>query len=106
MTRVDASQPVQAVLPSSNRLREAAQQFEAILLGELLKPLGARVSADGNGEQQESGPMESFGLQALAGQIARSGALGLANQMVQSLGHRLQSQAEPESKVSAGRDDR
>ncbi len=68
------------------KLTQAAQQFEAVMLGELMKPLG-KSSAIGveDEEQGSSGPLQSFGMEAVAGALAKSGALGFAKQIVASM---------------------
>ena len=64
------------------KLVHAAQQFEAVMLGEMMKPLG-KPSAIGEGdEEQSSSPMQSYGVESVAGALARSGALGFANRIV------------------------
>ena len=74
--------------PNHGRLREAAQQFEAMMLGELLKPLGQHSSFETGEEKTDPGPLESFGTEAVAGALARSGALGFAARLVRSVGQR------------------
>ena len=64
------------------KLVHAAQQFEAVMLGEMMKPLG-KPSAIGEGDdEQSSNPMQGYGVEAVAGALARSGALGFANRIV------------------------
>jgi Rod binding domain-containing protein len=68
------------------KLLHAAQQFEALMLNELLKPLG-RSSAIGASEEDEekNNVLGSFGVEAMAGALAKSGALGFANRIVHSM---------------------
>lgn len=66
------------------RLVAAAQQFEAIMLNELVKPL-AQSTAPGDDADGSSGPMASFGTEAVAGALARSGALGFAQRLAGSV---------------------
>jgi Rod binding domain-containing protein len=64
------------------KLLHSAQQFEAVMLSELMKPLG-KPSAIGEGDsEQSSNPMQGYGVEAVAGALARSGALGFANRIV------------------------
>lgn len=63
------------------KLQQAAQQFEACMLGELLKPLASGNEEDGS----SSGPLQSYGVEALAGAMARSGGLGFASRIVHSV---------------------
>ena len=91
---VSSAAPASAsVSPRSQRLHDAAQQFEALLLGELLKPLGRHASMDGSGpggadNEEESGPLQSLATESVAGALARSGALGLADRLVGALEER------------------
>jgi Rod binding domain-containing protein len=68
------------------KLTHAAQQFEALMLGELLKPL-SKSSAIGEEDEDagSNGTLQSFGVEAMAGALARSGALGFADRIVHSL---------------------
>lgn len=67
------------------RLVQAAQQFEAVMLGELMKPLSRGTSLDGEGSGDSSNPMQSYGVEAMAGALSKSGALGFAAKMVHSI---------------------
>ena len=100
MTIADVSNAAVGAVPPAptlptQRMDKAAHQFEAMLLQELLKPLTASED-DGNGDSGEgslggsstSGPLESFGTQAVAESLANSGALGFARQIERSLQHR------------------
>lgn len=70
----------------SLRLHQAAEQFEAMLLKDLLKPLseseGMGGGSDGGGQ---SGTLQQFAVDAIAGTMATSGALGFAKQIEQTL---------------------
>ena len=68
------------------KLTQAATQFEAVMLGELMKPLGtsSAIGADED-DQGSTGPMQSYGMEAVAGALAKSGALGFAKQIVASV---------------------
>ncbi len=70
------------------KLLHAAQQFEAVMLGELMKPLGSSgaIGSDDEGGGQ-GGALKSFGVEAMAGALAKSGALGFANRIVSSVEH-------------------
>ena len=70
------------------RLLHAAQQFEGLMLNELMKPL-ARSSAFGGEEPQgEAGTLQGYGVEAMAGALAKSGALGFAHRIVASVEQR------------------
>ncbi|SFS18706.1 flagellar protein FlgJ [Granulicella pectinivorans] len=63
------------------RLTDAAQQFEAVFLQELLKPL--QESGDSSEEKSPgTDTMSSYGTEAVAKAIAKGGGLGIARQIV------------------------
>ena len=79
--------PAQSIAdPETAKLKDAAQQFEAMLLGELLKPLqfGGAPGAD-----EESGgandTIRGFGTEAVAKAIAAGGGFGLGKQIVRQV---------------------
>jgi len=69
------------------KLADAAQQFEAMMLQELLKPL--RTSEDNlRGEKSEDSSFDtiaSFGTEAVAKAISKNGGLGVARQVIEQL---------------------
>ena len=67
------------------KLVQAAQQFEAVMMGELMKPLGSNAAIGGDGDESSSNPMQSYGVEAMTGALARSGALGFASKMVKAV---------------------
>ncbi len=70
----------------AQRLTKAAHQFEAMMLGEMLKPLGKTDDEALQGaESSGSNPLQGFGVEAVAGALANSGALGFAKQIEQAL---------------------
>lgn len=77
----------QANAERRSKLADAAQQFEAMMLQELLKPM--RSSEDDlGGEKSEDGSFDtiaSFGTEAVAKAISKSGGLGIAKQIIQQL---------------------
>lgn len=69
------------------KLMDAAQQFEAMFLQELLKPMRSGTGADAEGsEDADAVPgadtMASYGTEALATALAKGGGLGIARQIV------------------------
>ena len=82
-----------------SKLADAAQQFEAMMLQELLKPM--RTSEDDlSGEKSEDGSFDtiaSFGTEAVAKSISKSGGLGIARQVVQQLSQQEKSVQEERS---------
>jgi peptidoglycan hydrolase FlgJ len=86
--------------PSSNstasaqqhaKLVDAAQQFEAMLLQEMLKPMQSKEGRWDEGEGDKSGgdgdTLSSYGTEAVARAIAKGGGLGIAKQVVQKVWH-------------------
>ena len=73
----------------TQRLHKAAHQFEAMMLTEMLKPLTQTGEDALNGDDAStSGPLQSFGMEAVAGSLASSNALGFARQIERALlGH-------------------
>jgi flagellar protein FlgJ len=81
------------------KLVDAAQQFEATMLQELLKPMQhGQNSWGGDGEEESndsaSDTISSFGTEAIAKAIAKGGGFGIANQIVSkvTLEHERRSQ--------------
>ena len=71
--------------PKQAKLVDAAQQFEATMLQELLKPMqhgqdswGGEVKSD----DSASDTMSSFGTEAIAKAISKGGGFGIAKQIV------------------------
>lgn len=70
-----------------SKLTDAAQQFEAMMLQELLKPM--RTGEDDlSGEKSDDSSFDtiaSFGTESVAKAISKSGGLGIARQVIQQL---------------------
>ncbi len=69
------------------KLKDGAQQFEAMMLGEMLKPLhfGGVGEADGDDDDKAGGTVESFGSEALTRAIAQGGGFGIARQIIRQV---------------------
>ena len=68
------------------RLKESAQQFEAMMLGEVLKPL--HFGQAPGAEPDEGGANEtlgSYGSEALAKAISARGGFGIANRIIRQV---------------------
>ena len=68
-----------------SRLVDAAQQFEALMLQELLKPLSSTENRWDTGEQEGDKSMDtmtSYGTESVAKAIAKGGGLGIAKKVV------------------------
>jgi flagellar protein FlgJ len=73
---------------SRKKLMDAAQQFEGMLLQEMLKPLRSGQGGDeeGSGEDDSGNDtINSFGVEAVAKAISQSGGLGIARQVMQQV---------------------
>lgn len=60
------------------KIRDAAQQFESLLLGQLLEGASHGGGWLGSGEDSSSGCANGFAQQQLAVMMAKQGGLGLA----------------------------
>ena len=68
------------------KVHEAARQFEALLLGQILKSMkDAEGGWMGTGEDQTASSAMEYGQEMLAQQLSSNGGLGLANLIVQGL---------------------
>lgn len=67
------------------KLVDAAQQFEGMLLQEMLK--GMQVRKDGKDDDDSGGndTLRSFGIESVARAIAKGGGLGIARQVVEKV---------------------
>lgn len=70
------------------KLVDAAQQFEATMLQELLKPMQHGQSSWGDEEKSEdsaSDTISGFGTEAIAKAISKSGGFGIARRVVEQV---------------------
>lgn len=70
-----------------SKLTDAAQQFEAMLLQEMLKPMRLQAGSWGDQEETEgaSDTISSFGTEAVAKAVSREGGLGIARQVIRQV---------------------
>lgn len=83
------------------KLVDAAQQFEAMMLQELLKPLQhGRTSWAGeeSSDDTASDTISSFGTEAIAKAISKGGGFGIAKQIVSKV--TLEHQRNSQKKIS------
>jgi flagellar protein FlgJ len=83
------------------KLVDAAQQFEATMLQELLKPMQHSQDSWGGEEGSEdsaSDTISSFGTEAIAKAIAKGGGFGIAKQVISKV--TLEHQRNSEKKTS------
>ena len=67
------------------KIQDAAQQFEALLIGQLLESASKGGGWLGSGEDSASGCVNSFAQQQLATLMAKQGGLGLSALIAQGL---------------------
>ena len=84
-----AASPAPVLTAEHHRLTDAAQQFEGMLLQELLKPMREREfcpdsGGTDDGDQKDYGgdTLSSFGTEVMATAIAKAGGMGLTKQIV------------------------
>jgi Rod binding domain-containing protein len=96
------SQPATAIEGQKQaKLVDAAQQFEAAMLQELLKPMQHGQSSWGGEEKSDdtaSDTISSFGTEAIAKAISKGGGFGIAKQIVSKV--TLENQKISEKKIS------
>src|SRR3954454_13894296 len=83
------------------KLVDAAQQFEATMLQELLKPFQRGQSSWGGEERTDdtaSDTINSFGTEAIAKAISKGGGFGIAQQIVSKV--TLEHQRNSQNKIS------
>ena len=74
-----ATSSIPSAPSTTGKLRDAAEQFEALLLGQILR------SARETDSSEASDSMSDFAEQELATVMSRSGGLGIAAQIVRGL---------------------
>ncbi|HZB87914.1 MAG TPA: hypothetical protein VE291_04585 [Terracidiphilus sp.] len=87
-----AGKPLQPATPQL-RLVHAAQEFEAQMMKELLKPLQESdgLGSDGlggdddDGDSGSNGALGEFAAESLGEALSRNGGLGIANELVRTL---------------------
>jgi Rod binding domain-containing protein len=83
------SAPAATDTPKDPKLVNAAQQFESMLLQEMLKPMqSGQDSWGGDGDTSSDSSMDtisSFGTEAVATAISKDGGLGIAREVIQQV---------------------
>lgn len=77
------------------KLTDAAQQFEAIFLQQMMKPFSAEKDDDSEDSDKEddaggAGKYQSMGVESMAKAISAAGGLGIARSVVASVEHQAQ----------------
>jgi flagellar protein FlgJ len=85
------------------KLVDAAQQFEAIMLQEMLKPMRGGQDSWGGDEKSDgdsaSDTISTFGTEAFAKAISKAGGFGIARQIVSQV--KLEHQKNSEKQTSS-----
>jgi Rod binding domain-containing protein len=98
--------PSSAAAVEHRKLADAAQQFEGMLLQEMLKPIKEHGFCQEEGQDEGAGKdggdgfgdtLSSFGTEAMAGVIAKSGGMGIAKRVVEQVEGEKASHARAES---------
>jgi peptidoglycan hydrolase FlgJ len=80
------------------KLTDAAQQFEAMMLQEMLKPMRKEQSSWGDDESSEddsaSDTISSFGAEAFAKAISKEGGFGIAKKVISQVNMEHQKHSE------------
>jgi peptidoglycan hydrolase FlgJ len=98
-----ASSPVAAGLDVQKqaKLVDAAQQFEAMMLQEMLKPMRGGKDSWGGDDKSDSDSasdtISSFGTEAFAKAISKGGGFGIARQVISQV--KLEHQKDSEKKM-------
>jgi flagellar protein FlgJ len=95
-------QPNSGNTQDHKKLADAAEQFEAMFLQEMLKPFMSSENSPDPGDKESDHSAEtlsSFGVEAVAKAISKSGGLGIAKSVVQLVTHEKEKTS---SKVSSG----
>jgi len=87
MDAIAAQLPVEMPRPvnTPGKIQEAAQQFEALLIGQLLKSASEDGGWMGSGADSASSCAGGFAQEQLAAVMAKKGGLGLAPLITQGL---------------------
>jgi Rod binding domain-containing protein len=90
ITSESSSAAIGAETGKQSKLADAAQEFESMMLQELLKPLRSSEDDLGGEKNEDSSfdTMSSFGTEAVAKAISKSGGLGIARQVIDHLSAR------------------
>ncbi|MCU1250935.1 MAG: flagellar protein FlgJ-like protein [Edaphobacter sp.] len=93
--------PATAEVQRQAKLVDSAQQFEATMLQELLKPMQHGQSSWGGEEKNDdtaSDTISSFGTESIANAISQGGGFGIAKQIVSKV--TLEYQRNSQRKIS------
>ena len=89
VSKASVTLPAKAATTESKKLGDAARQFEAVFLRQILSSVGRAASVQG-GNEAGSNLYGSMLVDAVADSVSRSGGMGLASMLVHSLEPQLQ----------------
>lgn len=87
-TEISSQAPTATDAQKQAKLVDAAQQFEGMMMQEMLKPMRAGQDSWGGEEKNDDAAADtisSFGTEAVAKAIAKGGGLGIAKQVVRQV---------------------
>jgi len=72
--------------PRQHKLRQAAQQFESMLMSNLWKSMKSSFDEDDSDSGDPAmGTLEDWSMQAMSGAVGKAGGLGIANLIMKDL---------------------
>jgi Rod binding domain-containing protein len=74
-----------ATSPEGNKLRQAAGEFEAMLLANLWKSMKSTFSSDDDSDDPAHETLSDMGMQAISGAVGKAGGLGLSKLILKHL---------------------
>jgi Rod binding domain-containing protein len=74
-----------ATSPAANKLRQAAGEFEAMLLANLWKSMKSTFSSDDDSDDPAHETLSDMGMQAISGAVGKAGGLGLGRMILKHL---------------------
>jgi Rod binding domain-containing protein len=74
-----------ATSPAANKLRQAAGEFEAMLLASLWKSMKSTFSSDDDSDDPAHETLSDMGMQAISGAVGKAGGLGLGKLILKHL---------------------
>jgi Rod binding domain-containing protein len=88
-TNLSGASPDPTAKDSPEKIRDAASQFEALLIGEVLKTAHEGEGWLGTGEDETASTTMGLADQFLAQSMAKNGGLGLASMVANGLAKRV-----------------
>ena len=93
--RLEQPKPLDEKAAKLHKLRQASDDFEAIFIAKLLKPLAESVNGSSDGKQLGGNVMLSVAMEKMAESIAQQGGVGLGDMLYESLKGRIDAEAVP-----------